>query len=353
MDGIFNQAPAKKGSKKGGKKNGQKKQPAKLKRLEKYGVVKLTKKNKTKKEAYAQQRAEALRRALNEDDDDDIGSAIAETLKKQEQEQAASVKKDKKTKNKGAKKDLPNVDMDSSSSGNGGSSTNQKRKANEGAASTGKEEADKPVKKAKRGKKKKKMVEPPSIEACEKIENPYLEMYKEFKEACPKDMSRLFDPTLSDDRREELFDALPAEAVELYAWAIPDARALRAIASFGPVIEIGCGRGYWGSLLLQLGVDYVGYDIHTEHAMDHVRKGGPAVLKNQGGRSLMLCYPDDFQDSEESLAMTCLQKYSGDTIIHIGELFGSTVQDNPWYVACCSFYLFWLCALAVTVIMCK
>jgi hypothetical protein len=45
-----------------------------------------------------------------------------------------------------------------------------------------------------------------------------------------------------------------------YAWAVPDARALRIIASFSPIVEIGAGRGYWGSLLSKAGVDYIGFD---------------------------------------------------------------------------------------------
>jgi hypothetical protein len=44
----------------------------------------------------------------------------------------------------------------------------------------------------------------------------------------------------------------------------------------------------------------------------------------------MLCYPDDFEDSQESLALRCLELYKGDTVIVIGESFGQTFQDNPW-----------------------
>lgn len=75
----------------------------------------------------------------------------------------------------------------------------------------------------------------------------------------------------------------------------------------------------------------------------------------------MLCYPDDFEDSNKSLAEECLKayaapyytrrhrflslyssihvlvrfrSYTGDTVIVVGEHFGQTYQDNPWSVSC-------------------
>ena len=58
---------------------------------------------------------------------------------------------------------------------------------------------------------------------------------------------------------------------------------------------------------------------------------GPEVLKNYQSHTLLLCYPDDFQTSDQSLAMRCFNKFQGDTIIHVGESFGLTYQENPWY----------------------
>lgn len=42
----------------------------------------------------------------------------------------------------------------------------------------------------------------------------------------------------------------------------------------------------------------------------------------------MLGWPD--QDEESNFSVDCLQHYNGDTIIHIGELFGETLSKNPW-----------------------
>ncbi|KAL3666792.1 hypothetical protein V7S43_008412 [Phytophthora oleae] len=56
-----------------------------------------------------------------------------------------------------------------------------------------------------------------------------------------------------------------------------------------------------------------------------VLKGTPKDLRKHADRALFLCYPDDFEDSQESMAMASLCNYAGDTVIHVGELFGQTV----------------------------
>lgn len=55
----------------------------------------------------------------------------------------------------------------------------------------------------------------------------------------------IFDPTLADERRAELFNYLNLEAAEKYAWCVPDERALKVLAHFAPIVEIGAGKGYW------------------------------------------------------------------------------------------------------------
>ena len=55
------------------------------------------------------------------------------------------------------------------------------------------------------------------------------------------------------------------------------------------------------------------------------------ILKDNADRTLMLCYPDDFELSEHSMALECLENYAGDTVIHIGELLGQTIcLPDPW-----------------------
>lgn len=107
---------------------------------------------------------------------------------------------------------------------------------------------------------------------------------------------------------------------EKYAWAIPNQRALNIVANFSPLIEIGAGKGYWANELRQMGVDILCYDKHVDAELNWttVEKGGPKKLRDAKaqGRTLFLCYPDDSQ----SLGMKCLSEFSGEYIIHVGEL---------------------------------
>jgi hypothetical protein len=76
--------------------------------------------------------------------------------------------------------------------------------------------------------------------------------------------------------------------------------------SLGPLVEVGCGCGYWARLLRERGVDVVAFDHKLppeDERWTELKQGGPEVLaaKEYGARALVLCYPDDFEDSEESM----------------------------------------------------
>ncbi|EEY66398.1 uncharacterized protein PITG_03967 [Phytophthora infestans T30-4] len=196
--------------------------------------------------------------------------------------------------------------------------------------------------------------------------NPYLDFYRKFVREHPGDLTAVFDPELSDEARSEMYAALDVSVAMKYSWAIPDERALQIIKHYGPIVEMGAGSGYWARLLQLRGVDVVAYDLHvageeeekeqegddqekengktaatsgeeshgdaeeTQGSVEQVYwtdvlKGTPKDLRKHADRALFLCYPDDFEDSHESMAMASLCNYAGDTVIHVGELFGQTV----------------------------
>ncbi|CAM9921164.1 unnamed protein product [Ectocarpus sp. 4 AP-2014] len=207
-----------------------------------------------------------------------------------------------------------------------------------------------------------------------------LDEFNKLRASWPKDMSRLLDPSLPDERRSELWDIMCSGGDVLrqrFAWAIPDERALRIITHFGPIVEIGSGLGYWSKLLRARGVDINPYDkvagtpgtasaapdssqtkgkstskdAKVKSAAEgdgkgdasegmggeapsfwiKVNEGGPDVLEEpcNEDRSLFLCYPDDFEGETESLGLRCLHAFEGDVVIHVGELFGDSVSMTP------------------------
>ncbi|RHY78084.1 hypothetical protein DYB34_010963 [Aphanomyces astaci] len=171
--------------------------------------------------------------------------------------------------------------------------------------------------------------------------NPYLDFYRTFQKSQPKDMARLFDPDLDDDTREELFNLVDDKVA-----------AVRSLLRSVAVHRATPGTGYWGRLLQLRGVDVKCFDLHVpgEECDDagedddddeeaepermtwlDVEQGTPEVLSRFKKRTLLLCYPDDYEDSEESMAEACLNNYTGEYVIHIGELFGHTLcLPEPW-----------------------
>ncbi|CAM9433845.1 unnamed protein product [Hapterophycus canaliculatus] len=213
-----------------------------------------------------------------------------------------------------------------------------------------------------------------------------LDKFKKLRKSWPKEMARLLDPSLPDERRSELWEMMCLGGDELrqrFSWAIPDERALRIMKHFGPIVEVGSGQGYWAMLLRARGVDINAYDkaagkpdadtVESKSAEAkatkgekgsklkgtdvgegrrsksgafdeaegegeerpsfwiEVKEGGPEVLEEpcNEGRSLFLCYPDDFEGETESLGLRCLHSFEGDVVLHVGELFGDSVSMTP------------------------
>lgn len=190
---------------------------------------------------------------------------------------------------------------------------------------------------------------------AESLNNPYFKLWEEKMKGR---IGNLLSSDIGLEKRISIIDDLDFDWIEKYCWAIPSVKALRAIKHIvgdRELVEIGCGSGYWGRLLQDLEVRWRGYDISStiKHKWAKVEKEGPQLLDSfksnvKGPKScvLFLCYPDDYRpvdgtDNEEkepgpdeqpySLALDCYDRYRGDTIIHVGELFCTgTILENPW-----------------------
>eukprot|EP00873_Tetraselmis_striata_P044700 jgi/Tetstr1/464964/TSEL_009698.t1 len=175
-------------------------------------------------------------------------------------------------------------------------------------------------KKAKKEKKTKKQSKIPRKsgrmpeQGGEASEIAYYQEWRALRDSWPEEMAILFTAQVSDERRAELFQLMAEQGEPLrgkYAWAIPDQRAIRIIANFSPLVEIGAGKGYWAMLLRQAGADVLALDITgssrkkgaapgkkgLQGQWSEVRKGGPKVLQTVEtlGRTLFLCYPDEYE----------------------------------------------------------
>ena len=165
-------------------------------------------------------------------------------------------------------------------------------------------------------------------------------------DCCGRCTDALVWPTLALWR-----DTLQDPSTHLYAYAIPNKAALDTLSSFAPLIEIGCGTGYWASLLRARGVVIRAFDIaptgrvrgggggggmsqtqasssnsmvNEYHgsvpAFTTVERGGAEQVKRHAGYTLFLCYPPP----DDPLALECLRGYRGDYFVLVGEWRGNT-----------------------------
>jgi len=117
------------------------------------------------------------------------------------------------------------------------------------------------------------------------------------------------------------FHELRDELVKKYAWAVPTEASIEAIAALGPIVEVGAGTGYWAWLLRQVGATVEAYDVAPgdnhwcKGLYTEVKVGGPEVVENHPGHSLLLCWPP-YQDPMSEIAV---RMYTGRTVIHVGE----------------------------------
>lgn len=133
------------------------------------------------------------------------------------------------------------------------------------------------------------------------------------------------------------------EAVSRYAFAIPTADALRAIARVSPqgVIEIGAGAGYWAGLLHQFGVDIVAFDpepapssnntwFSGTHPWHDVLRGDHHQVSQHPQRSLLVVWPT----KNEIWAAEALERYfvcGGQCVIYVGEPPGGRTGDDVFH----------------------
>lgn len=121
-----------------------------------------------------------------------------------------------------------------------------------------------------------------------------------------------------------------------FSFALPCARALRAIARHAPsVVELGAGSGLWAELLRRGGVPVDAFDVAPpRRRFGRVDQGGPASAGGaSGAAALLLCWPPleceapvagQRDGAMQLMALDALRAYRGPTLLYIGEWRGCT-----------------------------
>lgn len=148
------------------------------------------------------------------------------------------------------------------------------------------------------------------------------EAMERYRKANPEEKARVWG---EDIRLRRL-------VIDHATFAVPDPVSLAVIATYGPIIEIGAGTGYWAWCLRQMGVDVIAFDKYPpqSHPRDadrskgrngwfdtywtHVLRGDDRQAGRYPDRSLMMVWP--YMDD---MAIRALKAYRGDTVIYVGE----------------------------------
>lgn len=164
--------------------------------------------------------------------------------------------------------------------------------------------------------------------------NPYLKKVVKLKSTI-NNWDKFFSASADETRMNDWIrlEVLGEPLAKKFAWAIPDEKAIKVLANFSPLIEIGCGKAYWSYLLKKRGVDIISCDRSiSPKAWTEVHIKGPKDLKTPElqNRNLFLCYPDE----DYSLGSKCLKYFTGEYIVHVGETIHtgtlSAGLQAPW-----------------------
>lgn len=138
-----------------------------------------------------------------------------------------------------------------------------------------------------------------------------------------------------------------------WAWSITDPASLQFVARVlgEKAVEIGAGTGYYASLLAQMGVDMICYDLYpplhtgqnhyhsprtekhdgllgiTREVFFDVRSGNYLMAAEYPDRTLFLCWPP----YEDDMAFQTLQAYQGQRLVYIGEPDGGCTGDDQFF----------------------
>jgi hypothetical protein len=155
----------------------------------------------------------------------------------------------------------------------------------------------------------------PGLKAIEDLQHPYLEQ----------------TASLYAAGRGAVF--LWSPIAEQYGFCLLSPEGVQKIAGLtldSGVLSIGAGRGYSESLLEQMGVDVLAYDIHVpDRTFCNVQQAGVEVVSEHSERTLLLLYPDGARD--QLFAMDAIDRFykaGGKRFIFVGETESCVLRSH-------------------------
>lgn len=133
--------------------------------------------------------------------------------------------------------------------------------------------------------------------------------------------------TLEDYCKETLLNSIKQDIMSReFSFAIPCSEALDLIKSYGPILEVGSGSGFWANLLSKIGCDIIATDLDKQSFerkfFDVEIIDGVSAVQKYPNRTVLSCWPD-FGLKWPAKMLEYL-----DQIIYIGDFYGCTACDE-------------------------
>lgn len=127
------------------------------------------------------------------------------------------------------------------------------------------------------------------------------------------------------------------EVCATYGFAVPTPEALKLIASYGDVIEIGAGTGFWAELLRDQGIDVMAVDPMENDwtqwfpsgLVGHVEMGDHTSCVRYPERTLLMIWPS--MDSWAGEALQLFAEAGGQRVVYIGEGCGGCTANDSFF----------------------
>lgn len=129
-----------------------------------------------------------------------------------------------------------------------------------------------------------------------------------------------------------------SEYIQRFGFAVLTPATVELLKAYQPLVEIGCGSGYWSYELQKAGIDVVATEPYPEKsgayrdarwkmftAAEIIH--GPAAAKKYPGRTLLMVWPD----YEVNWPAETLAGYAGRHVIYVGEGEGGCTGDDRYH----------------------
>lgn len=123
-----------------------------------------------------------------------------------------------------------------------------------------------------------------------------------------------------------------------YGYSIPTEKAIKRVAMFAPICDLGAGKGYWSLMLRRTGIEVEAYDLNPikeghnpyynkeEEVFFTIKKCDTDFIPSKN-YTLFLSWPP----YNNPMATDYIKKYKGDYVIYIGESYGGCTGDDELF----------------------